>query len=128
MTHQQYRRKKRTQRDYSLAFKLQVVGEIERGELNYDQAGRKYGIQGNCTISKWVRKYSTLDWKEPPIVTHRKTPQQRIKELEELLAREKEKVNVLNTTIDIADQLLNTDIRKKFLPESLKKQRQTQKK
>jgi hypothetical protein len=42
--------KKRSQRDYSLAFKLQVVGEIERGELNYDQADLKYGIKGNCTI------------------------------------------------------------------------------
>ena len=42
-------RKKRTQRDYSLAFKLQVIGEVERGELNQDQASRKYGIQGNTT-------------------------------------------------------------------------------
>ena len=38
---QEIKRKKRNQRDYSLAFKLQVVGEIERGELNYDKADRK---------------------------------------------------------------------------------------
>ena len=115
-------RKKRTSKDYSLAFKLQVVGEIERGELNYDQADRKYGIQGNCTVSKWVKKYGSLSWNQLPTVSNKKTPEQRIKELETLLAKEKEKVQVLNTAIDMAEQMLNTNIRKKYLPESLKKQ------
>ena len=90
---------KRTQRDYSMAFKLQVIGEVERGELNQDQAGRKYGIQGNTTILQWIRKHGSLDWKELPTVSHKKTPEQKIKELEMLLAREKEKVQVLNTAI-----------------------------
>ena len=118
-----HQREKRTQRDYSLAFKLQVVGEIERGELNYDQADRKYGIQGNVTVSKWMKKYGSLAWKQNPTVSNKKTPEQRIRELEELLAREKEKVHVLNTAIDVADQMLHANIRKKYLPESLKKQK-----
>lgn len=50
-----------------------------------------------------------------------KTPEQRIKELEALLALEKEKVHVLNTAIDIADELLQTDIRKKYMPGQSKK-------
>jgi transposase-like protein len=124
---EKHQRKKRTSRDYSLAFKLQVVGEIERGELNYDQADRKYGIQGHVTISKWMKKYGSLAWKQSPTVSNKKTPEQRIKELEELLAREKEKVIVLNTAIDIADQMLDANIRKKYLPESLKKQKPKQK-
>jgi transposase-like protein len=114
-------RKKRTQKDYSLAFKLQVVGEIERGELNYDQADRKYGIQGNVTVSKWMKKYGNLAWQQNPTVSNKKTPEQRIKQLEELLAREKEKVFVLNTAIDVADQMLEANIRKKYLPELLRK-------
>ena len=114
---------KRSQRDYSLAFKLQVVGEIERGELNFDQADRKYGIQGNCTVAGWIKKHSTLDWKQLPAMSKTKTPEQRIKELEALLAKEKEKVHVLNTAIDIADDMLQTDIRKKYLPEQSKKPR-----
>lgn len=121
-------RPKRTQRDYSLAFKLQVVREIERGELNFSQADRKYGIQGSSTVSNWVKKYSNLNWKELPcLMSKEKTPEQRIKELEELLAREKEKVFVLNTAIDIADEMLNTEIRKKYLPEQLKKRKKKQK-
>lgn len=115
-----HQKKKRTQRDYSLAFKLQVVREVERGELNYNQADRKYGIQGNTTVSLWMKKYGSLAWKQLPTVSNKKTPEQRIKELEELLAKEKEKVQVLNTAIDIADQMLDANIRKKYLPESLK--------
>lgn len=105
-----------------MPFKLQVVGEVERGELNFRQANRKYGIQGKTTVSIWVKKYGTLDWKELPTLKSTKTPEQRIKELEELLAREQEKVHVLNTVIDIADEHLHADIRKKHLPELLKKQ------
>jgi transposase-like protein len=122
MEKQTEHKKKRSQRDYSLAFKLQLVGELERGELNFSQANKKYGIQGHTTVSKWLRKYSTLDWKELPVVIHKKTPEQKIKELEALLAIEKEKVHVLNVAIDIADDMLKTDIRKKYLPKQSKKQ------
>ncbi|MCC6200489.1 MAG: IS3 family transposase, partial [Moraxellaceae bacterium] len=36
---------KRTQRDYSLTFKLSVVDQVERGELSCSEAQRRYGIQ-----------------------------------------------------------------------------------
>ena len=122
MEKQTEHKKKRSQRDYSLAFKLQLIGELERGEHNFSQANKKYGIQGHTTVSKWLRKYSTLDWKELPVVIHKKTLEQKIKELEALLAIEKEKVHVLNVAIDIADDMLKTDIRKKYLPKQSKKQ------
>ena len=44
------RRARRSQRDYSLPFKLAVVGEVGRGELSYKQAQRRYGIQGRSTV------------------------------------------------------------------------------
>ena len=122
MENQTEERKKRSQRDYSLAFKLQVITEVEKGELSYKQAQRKYGIQGRSTVLVWIRKHSILDWKELPVVLHKKTPEQKIKELESLLAIEKEKVHVLNVAIDIADDMLKTDIRKKYLPKQSKKQ------
>lgn len=114
-------KQRRSQRDYSLAFKLQVVSEVEKGELSYKQAQRKYGIQGKSTVLVWLRKHSILDWKEIPTMSHKKTPEQKIKELEALLAIEKEKVHVLNVAIDIADEMLQTDIRKKYLPKQSKK-------
>ena len=114
---------RRSQGDYSLAFKLQVVSEVEKGEVSYKQAQRKYGIQGRSTVLVWIRKHSILDWKELPVMSHKKTPEQRIKELETLLAREKEKVHVLNVAIDIADDMLKTDIRKKYLPKQSENQK-----
>jgi len=47
---------KRTQKDYSVSFKLQVVQEMELGELNRTEAFLKYGIQAKSTIREWLRK------------------------------------------------------------------------
>lgn len=41
---------KRTQKGYSLAFKLQVVDEVEKGQLTYKQSQQKYGIQRRSTV------------------------------------------------------------------------------
>lgn len=123
MKNQSPQRIRRTRRDYSMTFKLQIVTEVEEGILTCAQAQRKYGIQSKSTIFVWLKKHGTFDWKELRTVSKEKTPEQRIKELEALLAREKEKVHVLNTAIDIADEMLNTDIRKKYLSEQLKKRK-----
>ena len=48
---------KRTQRDYSLTFKLALVEQIEKGELTYKQAQVRYGIQGRSTVLVWLRKH-----------------------------------------------------------------------
>ena len=54
---------KPSQKDYSLAFRLQVVDEIEKGQLTYKESQRKYGIQGRSTVLVWLRKHGSLDWK-----------------------------------------------------------------
>ena len=53
---------KRTQRDYTLAFKLAVVEQVEKGELTYKQAQQRYGIQGRSTVLVWLRKHGRLGW------------------------------------------------------------------
>jgi transposase-like protein len=58
-------RKRRSQGDYSLAFKLQVVSQVEKGELTYKKAQKQYGIQGRSTVLVWLRKHGTLDWTLP---------------------------------------------------------------
>ncbi len=52
---------KRSQQDYNLSLKLQIVQEIERGELSTISAQRKYGIQARSTLMTWLRKYGNLD-------------------------------------------------------------------
>ena len=44
---------KRTQKDYSFSFKLQLVQEIESGQISIRDSKLKYGIQGDSTIRKW---------------------------------------------------------------------------
>jgi transposase len=107
---------KRTQRDYSLAFKLQVVDEIEKGYLTYKQSQKKYGIQGRSTVLIWLRKHGTLDWTSKTPMKKKAPPKTYISQLEakiKLLEAEKE---ILNRAIDIADDMFHTDIRKKYLP------------
>lgn len=106
---------KRTQKDYSLAFKLQVVDEIEKGCLSYKQSQRKYGIQGRSTVLIWLRKHGTLDWKSKEPVKEKQPPKKYISQLEAKIKRLEAEKEILNRAIDIADQTLNTDIRKKYL-------------
>lgn len=84
---------KRTQRDYSLTFKLALVEQIEKGELTYKQAQARYGIQGRSTVLVWLRKYGRQDWSQGASLRagrrttmtapDNQTPEQRIKELEQ---------------------------------------------
>ena len=52
---------KRIQKDYTLAFKLQVVSEVENGEIGLRAAQRKYGIQGDSTIRTWIEKHGQFN-------------------------------------------------------------------
>ena len=109
-------RVRRSQRDYSLAFKLQLVDEVEKGYCTYKEAQRKYSIQGRSTVLVWLRKHGRLDWKTVNPMGKDRTPAQRIRDLERELSRAKEDNRILQTAIDIADRELKTDIRKKYLP------------
>lgn len=110
-------RKKRTQQDYSLAFKLQVVLEVEKGERTYKQAQKHYGIQGRSTVLVWLRKFGNLDWSLPKIrqlENNQPTPEQRIKELEAALQDERDRNLIYKTMIDIVEKEYGLPVRKKF--------------
>lgn len=107
---------KRTQRDYSLAFKLQVVDEVEKGHLTWKQSQNKYGIQGKSTVLVWLRKHGTLDWTSKTPVKKKAPPKTYISQLEAKIKRLEAEKEILNRAIDIADDLFETNIRKKYLP------------
>ena len=111
----QFRISKRTQKDYTLAFKMQVVDEIEKGELSQHGAVRKYGIQARSTVLTWLRKHGRLDWYQNSPMPKKATPDKKIRELEKQLQRLKAQNEILNMAIDIADDTLKTSIRKKYL-------------
>lgn len=115
-------RVKRTQRDYTMAFKLSIVSQVEKGEMTYKQAQVLYGIQGRSTVLVWLRKHGSLDWSKPMVHSQKdpkikETPAQTIKRLEKELEEEKIKSALLDKMIEISDRELGTSIRKKLTPE-----------
>lgn len=114
-------KKKRSQRDYNMGFKLAVISQVEKGDMTYKQAQKEYGIQGRSTVLVWLRKYGILDWSKPkehymPNPKKKETPSQKIKRLERELSDEKLKNTILNEMINISDKQYGTSIRKKYLP------------
>lgn len=121
---------KRTQKDYSQAFKLQVVGQVERGELSTHQAIKMYGIQARSTVMQWLRKYGSFDWENQTPSYMPKSPEQRIMELEvkvKLLEKQKSfleqqahvsdsKAIIFDMMIDLAEKEYQIDIRKNSPP------------
>ncbi|UKY94305.1 transposase [Elizabethkingia anophelis] len=117
---------KRTQKDYSLMLKIQIVKEVESGALSTLSAQRKYGIQSRSTVVSWLRKYGNFDWENQTPSNMPKSPEQRILELEakvKLLEKQKaqlerqnyvadQKAVIFDMMIDIAEKEYNIDIRK----------------
>lgn len=103
---------KRTQKDYSLAFKWAVVDQVEKGEMSYKQAQDRYGIQGRSTVLVWLRKYGKLDWSKDRVkkgeseMTHPSelTPEQRIKELEQQLKTSQRRAEFFEEVVNILEQ------------------------
>lgn len=122
---------RRTQKDYSLHFKLQLVKEIESGALSVLDAQNRYGIQGASTVKKWLQKYGNFDWEHQTPFNMPKSPEQRIMELEakvKLLEKQKaqlerqnyisdQKSIIFDMMIDIAEKEYKIDIRKNSPPE-----------
>ncbi len=111
---------KRTQRDYSLGFKLQVVAAVEQGDMTYKQAQKIYGIQGRSTVLTWLRKHGTMDWIQPLRLTMPKSPKakespaQQIKRLERELDDERMRNLLLNEVVNILDAEHGAGLRKKY--------------
>jgi len=115
---------KRTQKDYSLSLKLQIVKEIEFGNLGITDSLKKYAIQSRSTVVNWLKKYGNFDWDNQ--IAMQKTPEQRIMELEaevKLLQKQKallerqvyiadKKAVFFDMMIDLAESEYQIDIRK----------------
>ena len=108
---------KRSQRDYTMGFKLSVVEQVEKGQLTYKQAQRKYGIQGRSTVLVWLRKHGRLDWSSTGghMIKQPETPDQTIKRLEKELQDAQDLVYLHRNMLKIMDQDCGTDYVKKSL-------------
>lgn len=117
---------KRTQRDYTLAFKLTVVQQVEKGELTYKQAQVQYGIQGRSTVLVWLRKHGRQGWGRaascaampPDKQTTALTPEQQIKSLQVQLKLANEKARLFEAMLDVLKKDYGVRVVKKPLGKS----------
>ena len=129
--HEENRYVKRTQKDYTMSFKLQIVQEIEQGKLSITQVKKNYGIQSRSTIVQWLRKFGNFDWENQTPLNMSKSPEQKIMELElqvKLLEKQKafleqqafvadNKAIIFDMMINLAEKEYQIDIRKNSSPE-----------
>jgi transposase len=114
-----------------MSLKLQLVQEIERGEISTYSAQKRYGIQSRSTVIGWLRKYGNFNWENQTPSNMPKTPEQKLLELEQkvkLLEKQKafleyqveqadKKAIIFDMMIDLAEKEYNIPIRKNSLPE-----------
>ena len=69
-----------------------LVREIEQNDLPLEQVRRRYGIRGNTTVLKWVRKYGNgsrgkrIRVEKPEEINELKRLKERVRQLESALA------------------------------------------
>ena len=77
---------------YSEAFKIQIVRELETGEINLAQMQRKYGIGARASIRNWNAKYGNgsigkiIRVEKPKEINELKRLKERVRRLESALA------------------------------------------
>lgn len=111
-------------RRYSLAFKKHVVAEYEAGATVYELS-RRYGITGNGTVARWVKQYGREGLRVKLMVIQKPEEQKRVKQLEEriteleqLVARLSLDKFMLESTLAVAEEELGHEVKKKPLTAS----------
>lgn len=110
---------KRLSRNFGEKFKKDMVKRIEDSESSVREVSDLYGVS-TTAVYKWVYKYSILYEKgyrqivEPMSSTKKiKQLQARIKELEQAVGQKQMKVDFLEKLIEISEEDLGIDIKKK---------------
>src|SRR5687767_5528539 len=109
----------RKKRVYAEDFKRELVRLFERGKFSVLQLSRLYGVRFSV-IYRWIYKYSqfnepgyrVIEMKESS-TNKLKAMEQRIKDLEKIVGQKQIKIDFLEEMINVAQQELNVDIKKK---------------
>jgi transposase-like protein len=112
--------KKEPVKRYSQAFKQQVIREYEDKTSIYNLL-QKYNIGSHRTVERWVKKYSRSGYRSEKVVIQTvadqlevKAMKARIAELERALADAVIDNRMLTTTLEVASERLEMDLKKNF--------------
>ena len=120
--------KERFIKRYSLAFKQQVISEIESGKLSPSKAKRIYDIGGAETIKLWIQQMgkkhlltTVVRIEMPEEKDEIRELKKQKKELESALAKEVVKNLALESLLEAAGEHYGTDLKKTFGEKGSKK-------
>lgn len=111
--------KSNLKRGFDLELKLELVSQIERGELRVSEVSRIYQVS-TTAVYKWLYKYSELYKRQTRVIVEKKSIgkknkelQERIAELERALGQKQMRIDYLEKVVDVASDQLGVDIEKK---------------
>lgn len=111
---------------YSMAFKKQVVQEYEAGS-SMESLRRKYGISGKQTVRNWINQYGRtgvrhqiMDINDADVRAENQALQERIANLEKLVAQLSLDKLMLESTLVVAEKELGYPVKKKRATKSLR--------
>jgi transposase-like protein len=104
--------------NYSTAFKLQVIEQLESGRFSsISEAREHYGIRGDNTIRLWLRKYGKnhlcpriVRVEMPDEKDQIKQLKKQIKQLQQMLGRKDAEKAISEAFLDIACEKLGEDV------------------
>lgn len=106
-------------RVFDLGLKLDLVGQIEKGQLKVSEVCKLYRVS-HTSVYKWLYKYSDIYQKQTRVIVENKSIgkkhkelQSRIEELERTLGQKQMRVEYLEKIIELASNRLGEDIEKK---------------
>jgi transposase len=108
-------------KSYSESFKRKVVYEVRTGQINKDEARRRYNIPGKSTVLNWCRQYGKVKEIPEESVADK---EELLKELEQLkkennrlqqdLENAELKAFAYEKLIEVAEKRLGVEIKKKI--------------
>ncbi len=108
---------------YSEAFRRQIVGLVESGQMSIEKARRRYGIGGAMTIQRWIRRLGknhllakVVRVETPAERDELKRMQMRIRQLEAALADSQVRVLALESLVDVVQEHYGEDVKKTMAP------------
>lgn len=113
-----------SQRIFSTDLKLELVQEIELGNLRIAEVCRMYQVS-RSGVYKWLRKYSDIYKGKNRVVVEKrsmskkaKEQQDQIKELERTVGQKQMRIDYLEKLLEEASKRLGEDIEKKIKRQS----------
>lgn len=110
---------RKTKRVFELGLKLDLVKQLERGEIRVSEVCRIYGVS-HTAVYKWLKKHSEHYARNTQVIVERKSLSKknkeqlaRIKELERALGQKQMRIDYLEKVLDFASAELGESIEKK---------------